>query len=110
MHTSIWQSLYYQPARGDSPGHLDWRHRLASAATLVAMLGLSWGKRVTSRQLGNAVLMTEAHVTLIDALLAAAVFVGLVANALLGWWLADPLAGLVIVYYAIKEGREEWRG
>ena len=78
------------------------------AATLFAMLGLSWGKRVTGRQLGNAVLVTEAHVTLIDALLAAAVLIGLVLNALLGWWWADPLDGLVIVYYAVREGRTAW--
>jgi len=56
------------------------------------------------------VLMTEAHVTLIDARLAAAVLVGLVLNALAGWWWADPLAGLVIVYYGLKEGRTAWRG
>ncbi len=78
------------------------------AATLVAMLLLAYGKRVTGRALGNPVLTTEAHVTLIDALLAAAVLVGLVLNALFGWWLADPLAGLVIVYYGIKEGRTAW--
>lgn len=80
------------------------------AATLLAMLGLSWGKRITGTQLGNPVLTTEARVTLVDAYLAAAVLAGLVLNALLGWWWADPLAGLVIVYYALKEGREAWRG
>ncbi len=80
------------------------------AATLIAMLVLAWGKRVTGRQLGNPVLQTEAHVTLIDALLAAAVLVGLVLNALLQWWWADPLAGLVIVYYGIKEGWAAWHG
>ena len=79
------------------------------AATLVAMLLLAYGKRITGKALGNRVLSTEANVTLIDALLAAAVLVGLVLNALFGWWLADPLAGLVIVYYAIKEGRAAWR-
>jgi len=78
------------------------------AATLIAMLLLASGKRATGRQLGNAVLMTEAHVTLIDAYLAGAVLIGLVLNALLGWWWADPLAGLVIVYYGIKEGRAAW--
>lgn len=31
---------------------------------------------------------------------------GLALNALLGWWWADPLAGLVIVYYAVREARE----
>ncbi len=78
------------------------------AATLVAMLLLSYGKRVTGRALGNPVLTTESHVTLIDALLAAVVLAGLLLNALFGWWLADPLAGLVIVYYGIKEGRTAW--
>lgn len=80
------------------------------AATLGAMLLLSWGKRVTGRQLGNPVLSKEGYVTLIDALLAAAVFFGLVLNAVFGWWWADPLAGLVIVYYGIKEGIGAWRG
>lgn len=80
------------------------------AATLIAMLLLSYGKRVTGRQLGNPVLMAEAHVTLVDAALAAAVLVGLILNALVGWWWADPLAGLVIVYYGIEEGRAAWHG
>ncbi len=74
------------------------------AATFVAMMLLALGKQRTGRRLGNPVLITEAHVTLIDAYLAAAVFFGLAANTVLGWWCADPLAGLVIVYYAIKEG------
>ncbi len=80
------------------------------AATLIAMLLLAAGKRATGAHLGNAVLMTEARVTLIDASLAAAVLVGLVLNALLGWWWADPLAGLMIVYYGIKEGGAAWQG
>jgi divalent metal cation (Fe/Co/Zn/Cd) transporter len=79
-------------------------------ATLVAMLLLAWGKRRTGRQLGNPVLLTEARVTLIDGALAAAVLVGLVLNALLGWWWADPLAGLVIVYYGLREGWAAWHG
>jgi divalent metal cation (Fe/Co/Zn/Cd) transporter len=77
-------------------------------ATFIAMLLLAWGKKVTGEQLGNPVLATEAHVTLIDAYLAGAVLVGLVLNALFGWWWADPLAGLVIVYYGAREGWEAW--
>lgn len=80
------------------------------AATLVVMLLLAWGKRSTGCQLENPVLLTEARVTLIDAYLAAAVLAGLVLNALLGWWWADPLAGLVVVYYALREGRAAWSG
>ncbi len=78
------------------------------AATLIAMLLLAQGKRITGRQLNNTVLATEAHVTLIDAYLAAAVLVGLILNAVVGWWWADPLAGLVIVYYGLKEGWAAW--
>ncbi len=80
------------------------------AATLIAMLLLASGKRRTGRALGNQVLLTEARVTLIDAALAAAVLVGLVLNAVLGWWWADLAAGLVIVYYGIKEGWAAWQG
>jgi divalent metal cation (Fe/Co/Zn/Cd) transporter len=79
------------------------------AATFIAMLFLAYGKRVTGKQLGNVVLMTEGHVTLIDAYLAGAVLIGLVLNALFGWWWADPLASLVIVYYGIREGMHAWR-
>ena len=50
-------------------------------------------------------LTTEARVTLIDAALAFAVLAGLVLNAMVGWWWADPLAGLVIVYYGAREAR-----
>ena len=80
------------------------------AATFIAMLLLAYGKQVTGKQLGNVVLMTEGHVTLIDAYLAGAVLIGLILNALFGWWWADPLASLVIVYYGISEGLHAWRG
>jgi divalent metal cation (Fe/Co/Zn/Cd) transporter len=59
------------------------------------------GKLATGRQLGNAILLTEARVTVIDGIFAASVLVGLALNALCGWWWADPLAGLVIVYQAL---------
>ena len=88
---------------GQSPGGIAWL-----AATLVVMLLLAWGKLATGRQLANPVLLTEARVTLIDGILAAAVLVGLLLNVLFGWWWADPLAGLVIVYYGLKEGRHAW--
>jgi len=73
------------------------------------MLLLAWGKHRTGKQLDNPVLLTESRVTLVDAYLAAAVLVGVALNALLGWWWADPLAGLVIVYYGIREGLHAYR-
>lgn len=79
------------------------------AVTCAVMLLLAWGKLDTGRQLGNLVLTTEARVTLIDAALAGAVLIGVGLNALFGWWWADPLAGLVIVYYGLAEGRAAWK-
>jgi divalent metal cation (Fe/Co/Zn/Cd) transporter len=76
-----------------------------TAITAAAMFALAAGKKRTGRALGNPVLTTEGRVTVIDGLLACAVLLGLTLNATLGWWWADPAAGLVIVYYAVKEAR-----
>jgi divalent metal cation (Fe/Co/Zn/Cd) transporter len=77
-----------------------------TAVTAAAMFVLADGKRRTGRALGNPVLETEARVTVIDGLLACAVLLGLALNAVLGWWWADPVAGLVIVYYAVREAHQ----
>jgi divalent metal cation (Fe/Co/Zn/Cd) transporter len=73
------------------------------AATFIVMLLLALGKRLTGQKLHNEVLLTEGRVTLVDAYLAGAVLLGLLLNALVGWWWADPLAALVIIYYGIRE-------
>ena len=78
------------------------------ALTLAAMLALAAGKHATGTKLNNQVLKTEARVTLVDAYLAASVLLGLALNALFGWWWADPLAGLVIVFYGFQEGYHAW--
>jgi len=80
-----------------------------TAATCVAMLLLASGKRATGRLLRNEVLLAEGRVTLVDAYLAGAVLVGLVLNAHFGWWWADPLASLVIVYYGVREAAHALR-
>ncbi len=80
-----------------------------TAITAVAMFALAWGKARTGRALGNPVLITEGRVTLVDGILAVAVLAGLVLNAAAGAWWADPLAALVIVFYAVREAREIFR-
>ena len=76
--------------------------------TALVMFGLAWGKARTGAALGNPVLQTEGRVTLIDGILATAVLIGLVLNAAVGWWWADPLAGYVLVFYGIKEAIGAW--
>jgi divalent metal cation (Fe/Co/Zn/Cd) transporter len=80
-----------------------------TALTAGAMFALAFAKARTGRALDNPVLVTEGRVTFVDGLLASAVLVGLSANALAGWWWADPGAGVVIVYYALRESREALR-
>ncbi|MFE2102311.1 cation transporter [Streptomyces sp. NPDC059468] len=77
-----------------------------TAVTAVVMFVLAFGKARTGAALDNPVLKTEGRVTLIDGLLAAAVLLGLVLNALAGLWWADPAAGYVLVYYAVREVKE----
>ena len=74
-----------------------------TAVTAVVMFLLAAGKARTGRALGNPVLRTEGRVTMIDGILAAAVLLGLVLNAGLGWWWTDPAAGYVLVFYAARE-------
>ena len=77
-----------------------------TAVTATVMFTLAAGKARTGQALGNPVLRTEGRVTMIDGILAAAVLLGLVLNAVLGWWWADPAAGYVLVFYAAREVRE----
>jgi len=78
------------------------------AITAAAMFAPAYGKHRVGVEIDNAVLRFEAQVTAVDGLLAFAVLLGLAANALLGWWFADSLAALVIVFYAIREAGHTW--
>ena len=80
-----------------------------TAMTAAVMCGLATGKARVGRALDNPVLRTEGRVTMVDAFLATAVLIGLALNAGLGWWWADPLAGYVILFYGLKEGRAALR-
>ena len=77
-----------------------------TAVTAAVMFTLAAGKARTGAALGNPVLRTEGRVTLIDGILATAVLLGLVLNAALGWWWADPAAGYVLIFYAAREVRD----
>lgn len=76
-----------------------------TALTAVVMFALAAGKAKTGRALTNPVLMAEGRVTVVDGILATAVLVGLVLNTAFGLWWADPVAGYVLVFYAVREVR-----
>ncbi|MBB4931910.1 divalent metal cation (Fe/Co/Zn/Cd) transporter [Lipingzhangella halophila] len=81
-----------------------------AAASVVIMPFLSLAQRRAGRELGSATAVADSKQTLLCSYLSAALLVGLLANALLGWAWADPVVALLIAALAVKEGREAWRG
>ena len=81
-----------------------------SVVTLATMPPLAAAKRRVGLRLGSSATMSESRQTMVCAYLSAALLVGLLANAALGWWWADPLVALGIAAIARREGRQAWRG
>lgn len=81
-----------------------------AVASLVVMPLLAVAKLRAADRLGSGALRAEAKETLACAYLSATLLIGLVGNALAGWWWADPVAALLMVPWLVKEGREGVRG
>lgn len=81
-----------------------------AATSLLVMPFLSWAQRRTGRALGSNAVVADSTQTLLCTYLSAVLLLGLVLNATLGWYWADPIAGVVIAAVAVKEGRQAWRG
>ena len=81
-----------------------------AVASLVIMPLVAWGKLRAARELGSGALRAEAKETLACSYLSFALLLGLVANAVAGWWWADPVAALLMVPWLVKEGLEGLRG
>jgi divalent metal cation (Fe/Co/Zn/Cd) transporter len=81
-----------------------------AVVTLLAMPPLAAAKARLGERLGSVATGSEGRQNLLCAYLSAALLTGLVANAALGWWWADPVAALVVAGVAVREGRAAWRG
>ena len=81
-----------------------------AAVTLVTMPLLARAKARIGGELHSSATVSEGRQNLLCAYLSAGLLVGLGANALLGWWWADPVTALAIAGVAAHEGREAWRG
>ena len=81
-----------------------------AAFTLVTMPLLALAKRRVGIALGSRATAGEGTQNMLCAYLSAALLVGLTANALFGWWWADPGAAMLIGVVAVKEGVALWRG
>ncbi|MDH3295461.1 MAG: cation transporter, partial [Acidimicrobiia bacterium] len=78
--------------------------------SLIVMPALAMAKRRVGRETGAATVVADSAQTWLCTSLSAALLIGLGANALYGWWWADPVAGLVIAAVAVREGIEAWKG
>ncbi len=76
--------------------------------SLIVMPVLAARKRSMAKNLDSRALSADAKQTSLCTYISALLLIGLVANATLGWWWADPVAGLGIAALAVREGRELW--
>jgi len=80
-----------------------------AAFTAPTMPLLARAKRQIGHRLNSSATVSEAEQNQICAYLSVALLVGLLTNALLGWWWADPAAALVIAGIAAREGWASWK-
>src|ERR1700687_2274131 len=81
-----------------------------ACVSLVVMPLLSRAKRKVGRALGSAAMHADAKQTEFCTYLSAILPAGLLLNAFLGLWWADPVAALIMVPIIAKEGIEGWQG
>jgi divalent metal cation (Fe/Co/Zn/Cd) transporter len=87
--------------------------RVGIAVTSLS-IGVMWwlgrAKRKAAHALGSRALHADASQTTACLWLSMVTLTGVSLNAALGWWWADPVAALGLVYFIAVEGREAWRG
>jgi divalent metal cation (Fe/Co/Zn/Cd) transporter len=89
---------------------VSWLGIALSASSVVVMPVLGIAKQRIAEQIGSAATKGEGRQNMLCAYLAAALLLGLLANALVGASWLDPAIGLLIAGVAVKEGLEAWRG
>ncbi len=81
-----------------------------AALSVIVMPALARAKRRVAHRLQTGSVAAEATQTLLCAYLSAILLAGLVLNAWLGWWWADPIAALAMVPIIVREGIDGVRG
>lgn len=78
--------------------------------SLIVMPLLVRSKRNVARAIKSGALMADSKQTELCTYRSAILLGGLLLNALVGWWWADPVAALIMVPIIVKEGIEGLRG
>lgn len=79
---------------------------LLAIASLIVIPLVALGKLRAATAIGSIALRAEAKETIACSYLSFTLLLGLGANAVAGWWWADPIAALCIVPWLVKEGVE----
>jgi cation diffusion facilitator family transporter len=79
---------------------------MIAIASLIVMPLLYIAKKRTAHRMASRSLMADSKQTLACVLLSIALLLGLTMNYLYRWWWADPVAGLVIAAFLVREGYE----
>ena len=96
-------------------GWILWQHEppqesllgiLLAIASLIIMPLVALGKLRAAHAIGSNALRAEAKETIACSYLSFTLLLGLGANAMVGWWWADPVAALCMVPWLVKEGVE----
>jgi divalent metal cation (Fe/Co/Zn/Cd) transporter len=83
---------------------------ILAGVSLIVMPILSRAKRKVAATIGSAAVRADAKQTEFCTYLSAILLGGLMLNALLGWWWADPLAAILMVPIIAREGWQALRG
>jgi len=83
---------------------------ILACVSLVVMPLLSRAKKKVGNELGSRAMKADARQTDFCVYLSAILLAGLVLNAALGWWWADPVSALVMTPIIAKEGLDALRG
>jgi divalent metal cation (Fe/Co/Zn/Cd) transporter len=83
---------------------------ILSVVTLIVMPLLARAKHRVAARLESRALRADSRQTSLCAWLSGILLCGLLLNALLGWWWADPVAALIMVPIIAREGIEALRG
>lgn len=78
--------------------------------SIIVMPTLGFAKKRLAEKMNSPVLRADAAETFLCSWLSVILLAGLVLNATVGWWWADPVAALGIAGLALREGREAWSG
>jgi len=82
---------------------------IIAIVSIIVMPILMMQKYRTGQSINSKALIADSKETLACAFLSVALLIGLSTNYLFGFWQADPIVGIIIVIFLVREGIENWQ-